>query len=197
MTVYRIQYASRFLLNDFGRNYFSEPWNKLITPVKNADMLILCGDIGFRQALHTREFIQYCSLNWPRIVWIKGALEMEINRDGSSPFARGRGLPDNVEYVDKEGWVDNVSNIYAIPFGKRVVYSSPQPQPLSRKDTVVASYSQSPPQQWLQPNIWIQGIQDCNISEDLPFRIACNMRFSKKGVINNMYSPECSVYAGK
>lgn len=93
---YTVQFASRLFLNDISTGYFSPPWNKLIRPVNNARLLLLLGDIGFRQARHTHEFIQYCSINWERTLWIEGKLERERNPDGNPP----RMLPGNVEYIN-------------------------------------------------------------------------------------------------
>ena len=94
---YVVQFASRMFLHDYAQNYFSQPWSKLLAPVPNAKLLLLLGDIGFRQARHTHDFIQYCSKNWEKIIWIEGRKETERNIDGSIPCS----IPANVIYVNK------------------------------------------------------------------------------------------------
>ena len=95
---FTVQYASRFFLHDYATNFVSSKWNTLLRrpiPNKKPSLLLLCGDIGFRQALQTHKFIEYCSSNWERVVWIEGMKEKECNPDGSPP----RPLPRNVKYV--------------------------------------------------------------------------------------------------
>lgn len=92
-----IQFASRLFLHDHSHGYFIKPWEKLIKPDDNSRILLLLGDIGFRQALHTHDFIQYCSASWEQIYWIEGKLEKEKNLDGSPV----RALPANVKYISK------------------------------------------------------------------------------------------------
>jgi hypothetical protein len=193
MTACRIQYASRFLLHDYGRNYFSQPWKRLITPVENADILLLCGDIGFRQSLHTREFMQYCSWNWQNILWIKGEMEMEINADGYPSFLNR--LPNNVQYIDKEGWIEGFDNIYAIPYNRKKssnkilnVHSPAN----SEKKILVASYSVLP-FNCKQSSIWIMGLRN-NLTADSIFpQFVSNMLYLEKGFRNDTYSSKCTI----
>jgi len=114
---YKVQCLSRTFLSDHSAGFFPRPWHKLISPKDGASLLLLLGDIGVRQSLHTHEFIEYCSKNWERTIWIEGDLELERNMDGMPP----RTLPWNVDYVNQSRLIclddsqSRPTHLYATP----------------------------------------------------------------------------------
>jgi predicted MPP superfamily phosphohydrolase len=45
---------------------------KVLDPTVGADLLILAGDIGCPEKTITKEFISWCCMLWPHVVWIYG-----------------------------------------------------------------------------------------------------------------------------
>lgn len=203
---YIVQYASRLFLHDLPNGYFHQSWNKLIKPVKNANLLILCGDIGFRQAWHTHNFIHYCALHWPKVIWIEGEFEKEKNIDGDIP----RILPQNVQYVS-DSILINLDHTYPL-----FLYASPSNSLVKdlaffreecniMSDNILnnipfsyhfisSTYNAS--HQILDmnpPNCigWIQGVYDIqNIKKEYMRKISINSRFqNKKRIEETTYSP--------
>jgi hypothetical protein len=129
-----VQFASRLFLHDHAQGYFTKPWEKLIKPIVDSRILFLLGDIGFRQALHTHDFIQYCAANWEQIYWIEGRLEKEKNPDGNP----ARTLPANVKYISKPT-LFQLDDKFQGKIGP--IYMKSSPKPLLLYITPFNSYS--------------------------------------------------------
>jgi predicted phosphodiesterase len=55
-------------------------FTELLTPCKEADILILAGDIGYPEDAITRDFIHWCCSLWPEVFWVFGNHEY-YNKD--------------------------------------------------------------------------------------------------------------------
>lgn len=64
-----IQIASDLHLEHLDENI---DFNLIITPNKNADILILAGDIGYPHNIQYLKFLKFCSENWKRTLLIMG-----------------------------------------------------------------------------------------------------------------------------
>jgi len=178
---YIVQYASRFLIGDHAHNYKPYSWNDILKPVRDANLLLLCGDIGYRQSIQTHEFIQYCSQNWENVVWIEGSIEKKINQNKSPP----RKLPKNVKYVresslfclkDSHQFIGPSSPqlplyLYATPlqaYSDLKYLIKENRQAYNKNYLLVASYSPMPIRNDCYPNNiidWIQGYTTSNYGQ--------------------------------
>ena len=194
-----LQFASRLFLHDYPKNYFSKPWEKLITPVQHSKILLLLGDIGFIQAKHTHDFIHYCSKNWDNVFWLEGQLEQERNPDG----IYCRPLPSNVIFLRK-------SAIYSLEISSQPSQPSPVKQVTlylnpfhsyhdmkflryeDHKDLhIVATYTSMPHVfRYNQPNClgWFSGISQDN---SIP---TVNMYKNKNQQLEPLYNPSKIYY---
>jgi hypothetical protein len=69
----RIQYASDLHLEFYDERKCDEDFYKrIVTPVEDAAVLILAGDIGYPESNLTREFVKWCCANWRHVVWVFG-----------------------------------------------------------------------------------------------------------------------------
>jgi predicted phosphodiesterase len=96
----KLQIASDLHLEFYGGDFYDDnietEFYKMLDPMQGADILILAGDIGYPEKNLTKEFIAWCCLHWPQVVWIYGNHEYY---NSSSYFYR-RDISDTIE--DKE-----------------------------------------------------------------------------------------------
>lgn len=69
----KIQYASDLHLEFYDeKKCDSEFFERILTPVKDVHLLVLAGDIGYPEMQITRNFLAWCCIKWPHVVWIFG-----------------------------------------------------------------------------------------------------------------------------
>lgn len=69
----KIQYTSDLHLEFYDeRKCDTEFFRRIVTPVEDALVVILAGDIGYPESNLTREFVKWCCTQWRHVVWVFG-----------------------------------------------------------------------------------------------------------------------------
>jgi predicted phosphohydrolase len=67
----KIQFASDLHL-EFYADKYNFNFESILTTNKEADVLILAGDIGYPEESITARFFEWCCASWPIVVWVFG-----------------------------------------------------------------------------------------------------------------------------
>jgi hypothetical protein len=78
---FKLQYASNLFVDLHKHNYTS-----LVNPVCHT--LSLLGNIGRPHDAKTYHFLNYCSRNWDRVLWVSGAHESTTTAGKTIPYAK-------------------------------------------------------------------------------------------------------------
>lgn len=101
---FRLQYASNLFVDIHKKKY-----DTLLRPA--CSTLALLGNIGNPYDAKTYHFLNYCSRNWDKTLWMSGSYELAKNPSrGESPVARLCNEFENVRCLDAEEEVFSSKN---------------------------------------------------------------------------------------
>lgn len=105
----RFQFASNIFINHLSS--CSTGFSRIVQPGR-AEILCLLGDIGCPTSDITRQFINFCSKNWDKVLWVPGLLELSQKKFEHGNWTMEESLDEINKICNNNKNVINMNNNY-------------------------------------------------------------------------------------